>query len=78
MVKDHSDREREKKPATTAWATFSDLQQGLFYIHHPHRHDSTMPRPLVHQSWSTVWNEKELNGSTVDDRSDHPSHHQLF
>ena len=27
-------------------------------------------------SWSTGWNEKYLNGSTMRDRSDDPSHHE--
>ena len=40
-----------------------------------HRQDST-PRPLLHQSWSTGWNKKYLNGSTMKDRSDDPSHHE--
>ena len=34
-----------------------------------------MPLPLIHQSWSTGWNEKWLNGSTMKDQSDNPSHH---
>ena len=34
------------------------------------------PQPLVHQSWSTGWNEKWLNGSTMKDRSDDPSNHE--
>ena len=33
MVKDHSDSER--KPAATTWATLSEQQQGLFYMHYP-------------------------------------------
>ena len=28
------------------------------------------------QSWCTDWNEKYLNGSTMKDRSDDPSHHE--
>ena len=35
MVKNHSDSEREKPAAATAWATLSDYQQGFFYMHHP-------------------------------------------
>ena len=31
---------------------------------------------FLHQSWSTGWNEKQLNGSTMKDRSDDPSHHE--
>ena len=33
MVKYSSNSER--KPAAATWATLSDLQQGLFYMHHP-------------------------------------------
>ena len=32
MVKDHS--QREKKPAAVTWATLSEQQQRLFYMHH--------------------------------------------
>ena len=32
MVKDHSDSERKSAAAT--WATLSNYQQGLFYMHH--------------------------------------------
>ena len=39
--------------------------------HRPH-----IPRPLLHQSWSTGWNEKQLKGSTMKDRSDNPMHHE--
>ena len=34
-----------------------------------------IPRPLLHQSWNTSWNEKQLN-SPMKDRSDDPSHHE--
>ena len=30
----------------------------------------------LHQSWSTGWNEKQLNGTTTKDRPDDPSHHE--
>ena len=40
-----------------------------------HRQDSTYHGVCLHQSWSTGWNEKWLNGSTMRDRSDDPSHH---
>ena len=33
IVKDHSDSER--KPTAATWATLSDQQQGLFYMHNP-------------------------------------------
>ena len=32
IVKDHSDSKR--KPAAASWATLSNWQQGLFYMHH--------------------------------------------
>ena len=35
MVKDHSDREIERKPVAATWATVSDLQHVFFYMHHP-------------------------------------------
>ena len=31
---------------------------------------------IIHQSWSTGWNEKWLNNPTMKDRSDNPSHHE--
>ena len=37
---------------------------------------SHIPWSLLHQSWSTGWNEKYLIGSTMKDRSDNPSHHE--
>ena len=36
----------------------------------------TTPQPLLHQSWSTGWNEKHPKESTMKDRSDDPSHHE--
>ena len=39
------------------------------------RQDNTYHRPLLYQLWSTGWNKKYLNGSTMKDRSDDPSHH---
>ena len=35
-----------------------------------------IPLPLLHQSWSTGWNEKYLNRSTIKDRPDDPSYHE--
>ena len=49
MVKDHSDS-RERKPAAATWATLSDWQQGLFYMHHP---TDRMTHTRI-----TGWNEK--------------------
>ena len=35
-----------------------------------------IPSTLLHQSWSTGWNKKELSGFTMKDRSDDPLHHE--
>ena len=66
MGKDHSDR---KPTTTTTWDYSFWLVAKDFYMHHP-RLDS------AHQSWSTGWNEKYLNGFTMKDRSEDPSHHE--
>ena len=42
-------------------------------MYHPRRAHTTA---FVNQSWSTCWNDKLLNGSTMRDRSDDPSHHE--
>ena len=34
-----------------------------------------IPQPLLHQSWNTGWNEKQLNGS-MKDRSNDTLHHE--
>ena len=39
-------------------------------------HPSYIPRPLSHQLWSTGWNEKYLNGSTIRVRVEDLSHHE--
>ena len=62
-------RQRERKPTATTWHTLSDQQQGFFYMHHP---TNTITQPLLHQLWSTGWNEKQLYGSIMKDRSDNP------
>ena len=58
MVKDHSDSERERKPAAATWATLSDYQQGLFYMHHPTdriTHTTAFVAPVVDH-----WLEREI------------------
>ena len=35
-----------------------------------------IPRPFLHQSWGTGWNDQTPNGSPMKDRSDDPSHHE--
>ena len=50
MVKDHSDSDR--KPAAATWATLSEYQQGLFYMHHTTdriAHTTAFVRPVVEQ-----------------------------
>ena len=55
----------------------SRLAARVFSYASSHRQDyDHIPRPLLHQSYSTGWNEKKLNGSTMKDRSDDPSHHE--
>ena len=49
MVKDHSDSEREN-PLPSHGLLFSFNSKGSFIC--------TIPLPLLHQSWSTGWNEK--------------------
>ena len=71
MVNDHTDSERKLTAAT--WITLFDWQQGFFYMHHP---TNMITRHLLHQSRSTGWSEKYLNGSTMRDRSDDPSRHE--
>ena len=106
------------KPVTVTWATLSDYQQGIFYMHHPIDRITQMGFLTMHSThfilrlkWvhvakdnpngnrkkpthfrhylgypfrlaarvilyeSTGWNEKQLCGSTMKDRSDDPSHH---
>ena len=67
MVKDHSDSERGN-PLPPHGLLFPISSNGSFIC--------TIPRPLLYQSWSTGWNDKWLNGSTMKDRSDDPSHHE--
>ena len=62
MVKDHSDSERGnllpphrlRFPINSKGSFICTIPQTGLHI----------PQPLLHQSWSTGWNEKYLNGST--------------
>ena len=48
----------ERKPAAATWATLSDLQQGLFYMHHPTdriAHTTNFITPVV-----GLWLEREI------------------
>ena len=62
MVKDHSDSE-EGNPLPPHRLLFPISSKGCFIctIAQTGQH---IPQPLLHQSWSTGWNEKQLNGST--------------
>ena len=51
MVKDHSDSEKGNPLPPHR------QQEGFFYMHHP-TNRIHIPRPLLHHSWSTGWNEK--------------------
>ena len=65
--------QREKNPdVATTWATPSDWQQGIFYMQHPTdriSHTTTFGIQVV----GTGWNEKQLNGFIMRNRSDDPS-----
>ena len=56
MVKDHLDNERGN-PLPPYGLLFSICSKGFFYAS-SHRQDKHIPWPLLHQSWSTNWNEK--------------------
>ena len=62
MVKDHSDSERGN-PLPLYGLHISINSKGSFICIIPQT-GYYIPRPLLHQSWSTGWNEKKLNGST--------------
>ena len=74
MVKDHSYSEKGN-PLPPHRLLLSINSKGSFICTIPQT-GYHIPQPLVHQSWSTGWNEKWLNGSTMKDRSDDPSHHE--
>ena len=74
VVKDHSDS--EKGNPLPPWATLSDEQQGLFYLHHPTdkiTHTTAFVTPVVDH-----WLEREIAQwvHPMKDRSDDPSHHE--
>ena len=51
-------RKRERKPAAATWATLSDKQQGVFYMHHPIdriAHTTAFVIPVVEH-----WLEREI------------------
>ena len=70
MIKDHSDSERGN-PLPPLELLFPIISN-IFICTIPQiRYISIY---LLYQSWSTDWNEKQLNGFTLRDRSDEPSH----
>ena len=74
MVKDHSDSKREN-PLPPHSILFSISRKVSFICTIPQTGEY-IPQPLLHQSWSTGWNKKSLNGSTMKDRCDDQSHHE--
>ena len=74
VVNDHSDSERGN-PLRPHKLLFPISSKGSFICIIP-QEGYYMPRPLLHQSWGTGWNEKYLNGSTMKDRSEDPSLHE--
>ena len=74
MVKNHSDSRRGNSlPPHGLLFPISSKCSFICIIPRTGYH---IPQPLLHQSWSTGWNEKQLNGFTMKDRSDDPSHHE--
>ena len=72
MVKDHSDSERGN-PLPPPGLLVSINSKGSFICTIPQT-GLHIPRPLLHQSWSTGWNEKWVH--PMKDRSDDPSHRE--
>ena len=66
LASDHSDSERGMLLE----------QHGLLLINREDSCICTIPQTGLHQLWRTAWNEKWLNGSTMRDWSDDPSHHE--
>ena len=58
MVKDHSDSEGGNLLPPHGLLFLISSKGSFIYIFRP---------PLLHQSWSTGWNEKLLNGFTMGD-----------
>ena len=72
MVQNYSDNERGY-PLLPLHELLCPISSKVFFI-------CTIPdriaQPLLHQLWRTGWNEKQLYGSTMKDRSNDPSHHE--
>ena len=71
MVKDHSDSERGN-PLPPHGLLFPISSKGSFICTIPQTGEH-IPRPLLHQSWSTGWNEKTERGDPLP-----PLHGQRF
>ena len=74
IVKDYSVSERGN-PLLSHGLLFPVSSKSSFICIISHT-GQDIPRALIHQSWRTGWNEKKLNGSTMMDRSENPSHHE--
>ena len=74
MSSGYSDSER-RNPLPPHGLLFLISSKGSFISTIPQT-GQHIQRPLLHQSWSTGWNKKWLNGPTIKDRSDDPSHHE--
>ena len=72
VVKDHSDSKRGN--LLPPHGLFFPISSNDFIHHHIDRIVHTTPFVIV--SWITDWNDKYLNGSTMKDRSNEPSHHE--
>ena len=59
---------KNRQPGLGSRGSFSISSKGSFICTIPQRRYHR-PRPLLHQSWNTGWNEKLINGSTMKDRS---------
>ena len=66
-------REGERKPLNGLLFLISSNGSSIYIIPQTGLH---IPQPLLHQSWSTGWNEKWLNWFTMKDQSDDQSHHE--
>ena len=74
MVNDHPDSE---------WGN-TWLPHGLFFLISSNgsfictipQTGQHIPQPLLHQMWSTGWNKKQLNGSTMRNQTDDLSYHE--
>ena len=71
MVKDHLNNQRGNPLSPLQGLLFFISSKGSFIctIQHTGYH---LAQPLLYHLWSTGWNEKKLNGSTIRDGSGDP------